>query len=65
MKHGISIMPTTGLDEADKMTADRMRDLMDAYAMHDISRDEFIRRMAEMLGDWKAAHTEARMIRPE
>jgi hypothetical protein len=52
-------------DEADKMVADQMRDLMDAYAMHDISRDEFIRRMADILGDWKAAHAEARMIRPE
>ena len=50
---------------ADKMLNDRILDLMDAYALHEISRDEFVRRMTDILGDWHDAHTEARMIRPE
>jgi lipoate-protein ligase A len=48
-----------------KESADQIRDLMDAYDMDDITRDQFIQAMTEILRDWHAAHTEARMLKPD
>lgn len=47
------------------VTADQIRDLIEAYDMDDITRDEFIRTMTVIMRDFHAAHTEARMIKPD
>jgi hypothetical protein len=55
-------MPSSG---EDKMFNDRFWDIADAFLLDDINKDEFVRRMADLLGDWHDAHTHARMLKPQ
>lgn len=41
---------------------DRMQDLIDAYALDQVTREEFIRRVSDLNGDWYDAVIEAQLV---